>query len=181
MVRFKNPELKFKRQFFRKIYRIFRKMLLLKKKISPWLFLNLWQWCYMYKRLCKASLSLSSFTVLQYHFSNLDREQALIRSKHITCKVTHPSLQISVAVGKSLPHCNTAHATLLRTSSLPERSNSTNRGRPPSARNCNKKTTFKFLLFLINLPEFKSLWNVATCSIYLGQPFLLELHIQRIK
>ena len=49
--------------------------------------------------------------------------------------LTHPSLQISVAVGKSLPHCSTAQATLRLTSSFPERKSSTNRGRPPSPRN----------------------------------------------
>lgn len=61
----------------------------------------------------------------------------------------HPSLQISVAVGRSLPHCNTAQATLLRTSSLPERSNSTNRGRPPSARNCWKRKPLLSLKFSV--------------------------------
>ena len=63
------------------------------------------------------------------------RRRHVFYSETSCLSFTHPSLQISVAVGKSLPHCNTAQATLRRTSSLPERNSSTNRERPPSARN----------------------------------------------
>ena len=73
---------------------------------------------------------------------------------------SHPSLQISVAVGKSLPHWSTAQATLRLTSSLPERNNSTRRGRPPSARNCQSKWGRKqckplLVISYITRPKYK--------------------------